>query len=596
MRVLGALGLWLVLAPVALGAAWNVLDEGALNDGKADCTAAFQQALDKAEAAGGGVVSVPTGHFRIDGGLKVGAGVTLQGVFRAPPTNAVGAKAQLAGSVLLAYGGRGDATADPLLRLTGSNATVAGLLVVYPEWKQTDVPPVAYPPTVLAEHIDNPSVLDCCFVNPYEAIHFQGVGRFLVRNVYGYPSFRGLYVDACYDVGRVENCHFWPFGVAYKQDDPYCKWINTNGVAFEFARTDWQYVLNTFCFGYGVGYKFSETDNGACNGNFVGIGADSCRRPVLVEQCQSPGLLITNGEFVGRWGSEDSVGIEIDTVSKGKVSLNNCSFWGPLDHALWLKSPSAQLTAIGCNFAAWDVAGKGSAAIQIDAGRVIVQGNTFAAGEKHVAVGERAVSAIIIGNQARGGMRIDNAAGPRMQASFNETSPVQWSGEALTRYRIDVGSDGDSPYLEGWHAGEAAGEWPDGEGTKRWSGPEAFLVLPVLPDKTYTLSVDIYVPTYAAAEGNGLYMGDYCVAKLTFNEEQGVVSGVLPAMEAKEARVELRVKEWSPKECIEGNSDVRTLGAAVRSVLMEAVQDKSRVFDACAGDWVDEKTENGDSK
>ncbi len=29
-----------------------------------------------------------------------------------------------------------------------------------------------------------------------------------------------------------------------------------NGEAFIFARSDWQYVLNTFCFGYNVGYKF----------------------------------------------------------------------------------------------------------------------------------------------------------------------------------------------------------------------------------------------------------------------------------------------------------------------------------------------------
>ena len=35
-----------------------------------------------------------------------------------------------------------------------------------------------------------------------------------------------------------------------------------NGEAFIFGRTDWQYVLNTFCFGYNVGYKFIKTKAG----------------------------------------------------------------------------------------------------------------------------------------------------------------------------------------------------------------------------------------------------------------------------------------------------------------------------------------------
>ncbi len=73
-------------------------------------------------------------------------------------------------------------------------------------------------------------------LNPYEAIRLVGAARHLVRNVTGYPVWRGLYVDECYDIGRIENIHFWPFGVAYDPLDPYCLWINTRGVAFELAR------------------------------------------------------------------------------------------------------------------------------------------------------------------------------------------------------------------------------------------------------------------------------------------------------------------------------------------------------------------------
>ena len=52
----------------------------------------------------------------------------------------------------------------------------------------------------------------------------------------------------------------------------------THGRSFVFARTDWEYVFNTFSYGYALGYHFIQTKSGACNGNFLGIGADMAVR------------------------------------------------------------------------------------------------------------------------------------------------------------------------------------------------------------------------------------------------------------------------------------------------------------------------------
>jgi hypothetical protein len=68
-----------------------------------------------------------------------------------------------------------------------------------------------------------------------------------------------------------------------------------HGEAFLFGRSDWQYVLNTFCFGYRAGYKFVQSAARVCNGNFLGIGADDRWTAVVVEQCAPFALLITNG-------------------------------------------------------------------------------------------------------------------------------------------------------------------------------------------------------------------------------------------------------------------------------------------------------------
>jgi hypothetical protein len=580
-----AIGVFL-LALAAHAKEWDVLKAGAVGDGKTDNTAVFQGALDDAAKDGGGIVTAPTGDYCIRGNLKIPGGVTLQGTFRVPPTNDHETRPRMDGSVLLAYAGRGAQDGPPFITLAGSNATLAGFIVTYPEWKQTDVPPAPYPPTVYADYTANVGVLDCCFLNTYEAIHFQNAGRFLVRNVHGYPSFRGFYTDNCCDIGRVENCHFWPFGVVYQPEDPYCLWINTNGVAFEFARTDWQYVINTFCFGYGVGYKFSESKNGSCNGNFVGLGADCCRRPVLVEQSQWPGLLITNGEFVGRWGSTDSVGIEIAAgAGNGKVSLSNCSFWGPIDRCIWSRSSKTQLTVIGTNLCNWDVDNTGAPAIRVDAGKAIIQGNTFGEGETHVRIGDAVVSAIVMGNQAAGGLVVENLAGLRTQLVANEVSPVTLTGKARAHYRIRVGEKGDQPYVRRWCDREKASEWPGDRGAKRWSSRESTLKLPVLPRRTYTITLEVYVPNYAVAPQNGLYLGTTRIAELPQHEGLATVTGVIPPGKGGEIVLAVRAKTWHPKDRIPNSNDTRTLGIGVRSVTMQAKGAGKKVFDANTGEW-----------
>ncbi|HZT41998.1 MAG TPA: glycosyl hydrolase family 28-related protein [Chthonomonadaceae bacterium] len=556
---------------------WNVMEAGAVPDGKTDDTAAFQKALDAAGRAGGGVVDVPAGRYRIDGTLSVPASVTLQGTYHVPPTPEKNADGDLTGSVLLAYAGRGSEQGPPFIRLAGSNAVLSGLIVTYPEWKQTDVPPVPYPPCVFSQDTANVGILDCCFLNPYEAIRLVRAARHLVRNVTGYPSKRGVFVDECYDIGHIENVHFWPFGVDYKPDDPFCHWINTHGVAFELARTDWQYVFNTFCFGYGVGYKFSESKTGSANGNFLGLGADSCQRAVVVEQAQPPGLLITNGEFVGRWSSRDAVCVEIGSQVEGTVSLTNCSFWGPIDHCIWMRSPEGQITANACHFVNWDVAATGSPAIQLDAGKAIVNGCTFAQEGLDVRVGDRVVSAILMGNQASGGLQIENRAGKHMQAFANEQDSIAWTPAARLHYRIEIGAEGDGRYLRSWNGRERFSA-NGATCTMRWSTPASQLFLPVVPGKPYTLALAMNVPEAALAPDAGIYLEGKRVAVLHAGE--GVRFVPLPPAHTDRITLELRCRGWVPSRVEPGSHDDRTLGVSVYSVEMRAEGSGRKIFNA----------------
>ncbi len=555
---------------------WNVTEAGAVGDGQTDCTAAFQQLLDAAGKAGGGVVEVPAGRFRFQGTLSIPANVTLQGIFRVPPNPSSSARGKLSGSVLAAYAGRGSAEGAPFIRLAGNNAAVEGLIIAYPEWQQTDVPPVPYPPCIASQNTENVGIRDCCLLNPYEGIRLVRAARHLIRNVTGYPIKRGLFVDECYDIGHVENVHLWPFGVAYKPEDPFCKWINTQGVAFEFARTDWHYVHNTFCFGYGIGYKFSRSKQGSANGNFLGLGADSCERAVVVQQAQPPGLLICNGEFVGRWSSTNSVCLEIEPEAEGKVSLVNCSFWGPIDRCVWMRSPGGQFTASACHFVDWDNRGAGSPAIQLDAGKAIVQGCTFQRAKLQVAVGSNIVSAILTGNQAEGGFRVRNLAGKKTQSALNEEDAIDWPKDALLNYVIEVGRRGDGRYLEAWHDAES------GPPPFRWSMVNSRLRLPVVAGKRYTLTLHLRAPSQVLGPEAGLYLGGKQIAPLTSGL---TLKAELLAANEEVVELELRCTGWVPAQVIAGSGDSRTLGVQLSEIRMQAADAGTNLFDANVGKW-----------
>ena len=547
----------------------NVADRGAVGDGVTDNTAMFQKALDDVGGAGGGAVNVPAGRYRINGNLAIPKSVTLQGSYTTAPSVANEGWMNSPGSVLFAYAGRGNYQGEPFIRLKGDTATIAGFIIIYPEWNRADVPPVPYPPCIASENTNNVTILNCNIVNAYEAIRFIRAHRHLIRNVQGYPIWRGLYIDECYDIGRVENIHFWPFGAVYRPDDPYSKWININGTAFEFARTDWQYVTNTFCFGYGVGYKFTESKQGPCNGSFLSIGADSCRRAILVEQASNFGLLITNGEFVGRWESTDSACVEIGPKAVAKVSFNNCSFWGPNDKCIWMRAPGAQLTAIGCNFVSWDVGMKDSPAIAVDAGNAIIQGNTFGQGGTHVQIGKDASSVIVIGNQAASGLVVENKAGIRTILSANQPPPVVLSASEKACYTINIGSKNDEQFLKHWQGAETASEWKT-KGTKRWSSSSSQFILPVLPGKKYQVTLDVNVPKYALQPGAGLYLGNKQILKFT-KAGEAKLTGVILTSTAEEISLDIRCKNWIPKDVITGNGDTRVLGVAVRSITLKAL-------------------------
>ncbi|MDR2680944.1 MAG: glycoside hydrolase family 55 protein [Tannerella sp.] len=381
---------------------------GAKGDGKTDDAQAFQKAMDSFGTKGG-TVYIPRGTFLLAGSINVPQAVTLKGSIESVPSHNGIRDANLPkpgddGTTLLITGNRGNENADPCITLN-TNSTLRGVVMYWPSQDPEKIPD-AYPWAV-AMRGKNPALLDVEMLNPYNAIDASKNERALIRNISGQPLRRGIFVDGIYDIGRIENVHWNPW---WSMKPTLFNWQKENGEAFIFERTDWHYVLNTFCYGYKTGYKFGASSGatGACNGNFLGIGADACHNSVLVEQSAAFGLLITNGEFVAMNGSDPTMVVVTD-ANRGNVRFVNCAFWGPCNQNAVIEGRGT-VGFSDCIFVQWDRNKEGRAAIQARSGSVVIRGCDFGQDAPQVSLGENVLRAIVSENTVKGKVNIVNRA------------------------------------------------------------------------------------------------------------------------------------------------------------------------------------------
>jgi len=384
---------------------YSVMDFGAKGDGKSDDTAAFQKALDAAASAGGGVVHAPRGNYFFTGHLKVPGAVTLKGIWESVPAhNGIRdpglPKPTDDGTTFLVTEGAGQESGSPFITLN-HNSTLKGVVIYYPDQNPSEEPkPYPY---AIAMRGKNPAVLGVELLNPYNGIDASRNERHLIRDVQGQPLRRGIYVDHIYDIGRIENVHFNPW---WSHRSKLFAWQQKNGEAFIFGKSDWQYVYNTFCFGYGVGYKFIKTTSGDCNGNFLGIGADDCFTALEVEECSPIGLLISNGEFVSFHGPDPTM-VRVSTNNTGAVRFVNSSFWGPCNQIAKIAGRGT-VGFSDCTFVQWDRNKEGRHALQVEGGSLIVRGCDFQENKPQIELGESVRRAVITDNLIRGKQRVSN--------------------------------------------------------------------------------------------------------------------------------------------------------------------------------------------
>lgn len=287
---------------------YNVKDAPylAVGDGVADDTAAINNALTAAGNAGGGIVYLPPGQYRITGALNVPGAVWFQGVGFVPNE-----QANPTGSVLF-----GANSAASMVRMNGRGAHISDIA-----FRQTQnvAAPTAYPPaiSVLASDVTIERVF---LYNVYDGIFMipgQGLGRLVVRHVHGHPLHYGIRINGATDVVKVSDIHFWPY-------TGNTSWAAANGIGILTERNDNPHFVNIFCYGYKVGMKLTNAGNGpTAKLRLANADFDACDTGLIVESgstAQASNLTCAIGSLgVGVYGN---AALQMSNVRVSTMSTN----------------------------------------------------------------------------------------------------------------------------------------------------------------------------------------------------------------------------------------------------------------------------------
>jgi hypothetical protein len=310
--------------------------------------------------------------------------------------------------------------------------------IVYPAQVGPEVAePVPYPWCIRGTG-DDVTIQNMFLVNPYLGIDLgtTPAGRHLVSDVYGNPLKTGIFVDQCYDVGRIRHIHFWNFwcsdptpgpGGAPKVVGPLQQWVSTHGVTVSLARTDWEVLEDVFSWGYSRGLLLSNstvldpTTNvtiGACNGQMTDLQFDAVDVGVDVEATDPFGVFFSNLNLAnaGCWQAPSSacnqIGIRCAGADcHGSIVVRGASMWGAFEQAVVWGGPGF-VTISDSTFEEWNPK---KAAVDCTAGRVAVRGCTFGlekpnVGAVAVAIGPGVDRAIVIGNDFLGATVTSNVS------------------------------------------------------------------------------------------------------------------------------------------------------------------------------------------
>jgi len=306
----------------------NVLDYGAVGDGVADDTAAFQTALREMNNKGG-VLYVPTGKYRITQNLLVFSGVTLLGDFNAPSRN----DPKACGTIIAAdIPTVQDGNNELFIKVAGGGC-VKGLTVWYPNQSIENGEPKEYPYTIGTVQAIGSSIEDIYLVNSYNGItnaYFDNFGnptyhyQQMVKNIYGTPLSMGYMAGHASDSDRQQFFDFSPAfwlgsGLENLPDQTALKdWLINNATGFSLGDIDFHYVSDINIEGYKHGMHIRSL-----YGRVTNFKITDCHIPMYITDIHVNGGQLSNGILKAKGGNGYPVGLHIADGATDDFSATN---------------------------------------------------------------------------------------------------------------------------------------------------------------------------------------------------------------------------------------------------------------------------------
>ena len=311
-----------------------------------------------------------------------------------------------------------------------------------PEKAQLPTPDIgvaAYPWTIQGRGAQY-NVIDTTIVNAWNGIDcgsYHNIAHHL-RNVLMCALRRGVFIDQCTDIGRLENVHihsvyWWQAnapGVPLAQEqtnffsNEKINALNTftqaNLEGFIFGRTDWEYVSNCFVIWANVGMKFVHTDTpigGEPNVLLTQSGSDISIYAARVLATQTPaGISFTNAQMNGI--------VQIERSNEGPVKFTASNFYGSgnVDSEV-VSDGRGRVSFENCVFNWWDQNERDAPAIHALGGVIGVANSEFMSAKNHIVLEKDVRAATILGNFFHGAMRLENQSKGNVQIGLNADSP-----------------------------------------------------------------------------------------------------------------------------------------------------------------------------
>ena len=342
---------------------FHVRDYGAVGNGVADDGPAIQAAINALKLVGGGILQFGPRLYRIASPIVInGVTVILQGAgFTEGPNETHGTwfRIDQTGFTPFTFSGtmaRGSIVRDIAIRQFHPAPSAT--------WAPTDYDYVFRVQDCLGA-VDFDNVF---LVAVNRGIWCDNSGRMNIRRLRGQVYTRGVEVDRCLDICRLEHVHFWTF---HTNDANVVTWQQNNQDALVFRKVDGVFLDDIFVLGARSTLRFSSSAYGVTT-KFYGsnIYADFARYGVWIDGNDVEGRIAnmtTQGELITAGASvplPGAAGIQIDG-SNVRVQIGNLRVDDTENNAIRVNGSNNRLDIFAFRAEYYNYLNNGSAAIHL---------------------------------------------------------------------------------------------------------------------------------------------------------------------------------------------------------------------------------------